>query len=68
MNDTPCTLCNHYRNELRLSVARREYDRIAWLENEQTKHRQTCETYNSQWFRGLWKTAEIGRDVEEVTK
>lgn len=59
MNDTPCSLCNHYANEIRLSVARREYARLQWLEDEQYKHRQTCETYNSLWYRNLWGGAQV---------
>lgn len=68
MNDTPCTLCNHYRRETVLARVRGEKERLHWLIGEQEKHLAECQIKTDGWYLGLWESARVGVDVIEVTK
>lgn len=56
---TPCPLCNHFRQGIARAIICREYAEIQRLEDEQYKHRQTCEVYNSLWYRNLWQGVNV---------
>lgn len=65
--NSPCPTCNRFYIE-RLNAWLTRSKSFHAIVRAEMHHKETCEIVNSSWYKGLWKDAQVGVDVIEVTQ